>query len=338
MERRGFLSRSHKAFQTVLQRFIDRLLNSLLTESQAGVAIGSWDNDEKASAGPPGDDDEDDELSDIMKYWVKTRISPVYSLALESQALWCLSGMKSGNISLWSVRHDQGSLIHLLEGAHSEPVSVLSLVDSEKAALSGSWDKRLKKWDLNTGAAVREFIGHTSQITSLDVHPTDPNLFLSSGFDGTVLIWDSRLEQPFRMLDPTPNNIPPFCLSAKWGVRGNKIYCGRREESVDEWYSDSAALTGARLQLPHNSGPVSAVMPVAENRILCASSDNLRLWNASPNPADDLAVPFKIIPGHHGGMISDMLLRKDFLVTTSGDQGLQGFEETNQMLIFESKV
>ena len=43
-----------------------------------------------------------------------------------------------------------------------------------------------------------------------------------------------------------------------------------------------------------------------------ASSDNIRLWNASEGADSDVSgkarsgVPFKIIPGHHGGIISQM--------------------------------
>lgn len=43
-----------------------------------------------------------------------------------------------------------------------------------------------------------------------------------------------------------------------------------------------------------------------------ASSDNIRLWNASEGAETDMSgktrsgVPFKIIPGHHGGIISQM--------------------------------
>ena len=45
---------------------------------------------------------------------------------------------------------------------------------------------------------------------------------------------------------------------------------------------------------------------------ISASSDNIRLWNASEGADSDVTgktrsgVPFKIIPGHHGGIISQM--------------------------------
>ena len=62
--------------------------------------------------------------------------------------------------------------------------------------------------------------------------------------------------------------------------------------------------------------------------VFSASSDNIRLWNASEGADSDVTgktrsgVPFKIIPGHHGGIISQMgaylffsfSFKKDFIL------------------------
>lgn len=33
-------------------------------------------------------------------------------------------------------------------------------------ALSSSWDKTLRLWDLNTGLTTRKFVGHTGDVLS----------------------------------------------------------------------------------------------------------------------------------------------------------------------------
>lgn len=74
------------------------------------------------------------------------------------------------------------------------------------------------------------------------------------------------------------------------------------------------------LRLPRGSGPVSSVAVMPNNRhIVCGSFDNVRLWDLEATGQ----VPFKIVAGHHGGMISHILMDPcaRFLMTGSGDRG-----------------
>jgi transcriptional activator SPT8 len=97
-------------------------------------------------------------------------LSPVYSLAVHHQSLWLLSGLESGSINLQSVRHEKGKLITTLK-QHTSAVSVLNLAKDETSVLSGSWDKNILDWDLNTGQVRRSFEGSGGQISSLEVRP-----------------------------------------------------------------------------------------------------------------------------------------------------------------------
>lgn len=97
-------------------------------------------------------------------------LSPVYSLAVHREALWLLSGLESGGINLQAIRHDEGKLIHCLR-KHTSAVSVLDLARDEKSVLSGSWDKTVIEWDLDTGSIKRTFGGSGSQISALEMRP-----------------------------------------------------------------------------------------------------------------------------------------------------------------------
>lgn len=137
-----------KTLLTVAQRhpFVD-------TVTKAGVLMSYWENDEP-----------------VQKQGDEPTISPVYSLAVQSEAIWLLSGLESGGINLQSVRHDEGKRIHCLQ-KHTSAVSVLTLAADEKSVLSGSWDKSIYDWDLNTGAVKRGFEGSGGQISAIEVRP-----------------------------------------------------------------------------------------------------------------------------------------------------------------------
>lgn len=89
---------------------------------------------------------------------------------MHREALWLLSGLESGGINLQAVRHDEGKLIHCLR-KHSSAVSVLNLAQDERTVLSGSWDKTVIEWDLDSGGIKRTFEGSGGQISVLEMRP-----------------------------------------------------------------------------------------------------------------------------------------------------------------------
>lgn len=140
-----------KQLLTVAQRhpFVDSVV-------KAGILMSYWENEEPS---PPN-----------ARGLEEHNLSPVYSLAVHSQALWLLSGLESGGINLQSVRHDEGKRITCLQ-KHSSAVSVLSLAPDEKSVLSGSWDKNIFDWDLNNGQVKRTFDDNGGQISCIELRP-----------------------------------------------------------------------------------------------------------------------------------------------------------------------
>ncbi|KAJ6782695.1 hypothetical protein PWT90_02457 [Aphanocladium album] len=123
--------------------------------TKAGILMSYWENEEPSLPGTSSSEQ---------------ILSPVYSLAVESTALWLLSGLESGAINLQSVRHDEGKKICSLQ-RHTNAVSVLTMAPDEKTVLSGSWDKTIFDWDLNTGQAIRGFTGTAGQISAVELRP-----------------------------------------------------------------------------------------------------------------------------------------------------------------------
>lgn len=143
-----------KQLLTVAQRhpFVDSVTKS-------GILMSYWENLEPAPPNSRGAASDTDRV-----------LSPVYSLAVHSEALWLLAGLESGGINLHSVRHDEGKTIHVLQ-EHKNAVSVLQLAPDEKSVLSGSWDKNILDWDLNTGKTTRDFKGSGGQVSAIEPRP-----------------------------------------------------------------------------------------------------------------------------------------------------------------------
>jgi transcriptional activator SPT8 len=188
---------------------------------------------------------------------------------LTVDAIFNHQGTESGSINLWSVRHEEGKLQHVIRG-HKSTVSALQIGVEERTVLTGSWDKKVKLWSLDTGAAVKEYSHHTAQITSLALHH-ESGLFLSTGYDGTFGVIDVRTPQGvvFKVEVPrNPSNPPPWALSGCWSSDGSRIFVGRKNSSVDEFDFRSKCSLLRNIKMPNGSGSVTAVHALQNNRQL----------------------------------------------------------------------
>ncbi|KAJ3027513.1 UNVERIFIED_CONTAM: Transcription factor spt8 [Siphonaria sp. JEL0065] len=214
--------------------------------------------------------------------------------------------------------------------------------------MSGSWDRKTIRWDLDTGAIIREFTFFNSHITSIKFRPSgtpeetyhsptaveDVAFVLS--FDGKGTVVDHRDPAGIVKTVSTQAGVPPWGLSASWSPDGKRVYIGRRNGSVDEWdFAEGKIIQN--FKLPRDSGAITSVLCMPNGRhVLCASFDNIRSWDLHYTPPDttmtgvtdassstgggggdkhvhdfDLShpiVPFSIVAGHHGGCISSLAL------------------------------
>ncbi|KAJ3276204.1 Transcription factor spt8 [Terramyces sp. JEL0728] len=324
------------------------------TIQKGGALVSAWENEDGPGATP------DD----------PPKLSPVYSMDVHSQAVWLVAGNQTGNINLYTVRHEEGKLQHVLRG-HKNVVSALKIAPDEQSLLSGSWDKLIKLWNLDDGSVITEYSDLSTHITTLDFQPNSSAVFMANCFDGSIYIYDIRKRDGFvKKIPASVSGAPAWSISSCWSPDGARMYVGRRNASVDEFDFSSGRLLQS-LKLPSSSGRVSSVTALPSRHLLIASHDNIRLWDLDhlaqettpakpakqnadvpmfhtesndifptltnnsftmdffstnesiPKPEEKPAeisvdqelmvplIPFSIIPGHHGGIISAM--RKMYL-------------------------
>jgi len=137
-----------------------------------------------------------------------------------------------------------------------------------------------------------------------------------------------------------------FCMlvskrysNLRWAEKRHGRYLGRPEI----WIEQQDASTSQGPRNPASSGVVSCVVAFPDGRHLASASiDNIRLWNVAEVGEFDKkvksGVQFKIIAGHHGGFISQMLVDPGarFLITACGNRGWHG-ESTRTIFVHEIK-
>ncbi|MDH6101696.1 hypothetical protein NWP18_04280 [Chrysosporum ovalisporum ANA283AFssAo] len=84
----------------------------------------------------------------------------------------------------------KANLLHTLSGDSSLVTSVAYSNDGQTLA-SGSWDKTIKIWNVNTGQLLQTLSGHSDWVWSV-AYSSDGQTLASGSGDNTIKIWRIR--------------------------------------------------------------------------------------------------------------------------------------------------
>ena len=129
---------------------------------------------------------------------------------------------------MWQLSRDDSNYGYpkrILHG-HNHFVSDIVISSDGQFALSASWDKTLRLWDLNTGTTTRRFVGHTADVLSVSFS-ADNRQIVSGSRDRTIKLWNTLGECKFNITDDghsewvscvrfSPNPQNPVIVSAGW--------------------------------------------------------------------------------------------------------------------------
>lgn len=103
----------------------------------------------------------------------------------------------------------------------------LQVISSDGAyALSASWDKTLRLWELSTGLTTRRFVGHTNDVLSVSFS-ADNRQIVSGSRDRSIKLWNTLGDCKFTITEKghtewvscvrfSPNPQNPVIVSSGW--------------------------------------------------------------------------------------------------------------------------
>jgi len=161
---------------------------------------------------------------------------------------------------------------------HAETVQDVVLSSDGQFALSASWDKTMRLWDLNTGSKVRTFQGHTKDVFSV-AFSADNRQIVSGSRDRTVKLWNTLAECKFTIVEDMHTDwvsTVKFSPSAKMPL----IVSGGWDKLVKVWNLNTCKL---RMNLAGHTGVVYAAA-MSPDGSLCASGGKdgtAMLWDVN---------------------------------------------------------
>lgn len=159
---------------------------------------------------------------------------------------------------------------------HSHFVSDVVMSSDGQFALSGSWDKTLRLWDLSTSKTTRMFKGHTKDVLSV-AFSADNRQIVSGSRDKCIKLWNTLGVCKYTIQDEghadwvscvrfSPNTANPIIVSSSW------------DKKVKVWN-----LTNCKLKTNHHGhGGYLNCVTVSPDGSLCASGGkdgNAMLWD-----------------------------------------------------------
>ena len=108
--------------------------------------------------------------------------------------------MTDGSIKIWNI--ETTKLVETISEAHSKRISVIHIISNSKF-LTGSFDKLIKLWDLNTFECICTYKGHSCEIRSIE--KISKNKFLS-GSDKDICLWDINSDKYLKIFKDVPSS------------------------------------------------------------------------------------------------------------------------------------
>ncbi|CAL1541928.1 unnamed protein product [Lymnaea stagnalis] len=129
-------------------------------------------------------------------------------------------------LRVWDARADPSKACKLVAtDAHLRDVNVIDWSEFEPLVISGGDDGLIKIWDLRMftrGKEVAVFEHHKGPISSVEWNPMDSSVFVVSGADDQVTIWDVAVERDETAEEEEEPDVPPQLLFMHLGQKDIK--------------------------------------------------------------------------------------------------------------------
>ena len=134
----------------------------------------------------------------------------IRSVAFSPDSASILIGLAKGrsdapDYSLRLIDIASGTELRRFEG-HSAVAADVAFSPDGKHALSGSMDKPVLLWNLESARVLHNLVGHAGSLTAVAFSP-DGKLAASAGSDESILIWDVESGQAIRRLTGTVSSF-----------------------------------------------------------------------------------------------------------------------------------
>lgn len=200
------------------------------------------------------------------------------AFSADADSLFAAGGQPGLGGEVRQVSIPDGKLILTFNG-HKDAIYSLALSSDGKILATGSYDQKIKLWDVETGKELKTLSGHNGCVFGLAFRP-DGKILASAGADRTVKLWDvascerrDTLSQPLKEV-----------YAVAFSPDGKRLAAGGADNRIRVWeISDSAAETTNPLLYSKfaHEGTILRLAFSSNGETLASSADDrtIKLWD-----------------------------------------------------------
>ncbi|WP_044210258.1 WD40 domain-containing protein [Coleofasciculus chthonoplastes] len=175
---------------------------------------------------------------------------------------------------------------------HDSSVNSVSFSPDGKILASGSEDKTIKLWNLETGEAIATLDEHDSSVISVSFSP-DGKTLASGSEDKTIKLWNLETGEAIATLDEHDS----WVNSVSFSPDGKTLASGSEDKTIKLWNLETGEAIATLDE--HDSSVISVSFSPDGKTLASGSGDNtIKLWNLETGKA------ISTLTGHDSGVIS----------------------------------
>ncbi|MCA9193729.1 MAG: hypothetical protein KDB03_18280 [Planctomycetales bacterium] len=222
-----------------------------------------------------------------------------------SRTLVVATGVVGVHGEIWLLDALTGDVKKILQG-HTDAVYCACITNGGLWAASGSYDRQVVIWNVETGEPAFTLSGHNGAIYDLDFDPSG-RLLATASADQTVKIWSRRDGQRLDTLGQPTGEVQ--CV--RFHPNGSVLYAGSNDKQIRAWKivsRDSPAINPMLATQFGHAGPVLALDFIGDGYVVTAATDRkVMLWSEALEPLGTVgttdSIPVCIVGPSPGTMV-----------------------------------
>ena len=183
------------------------------------------------------------------------------------------AAFESGTVAIWDPKVGREHLRH--EACHSEPITCLEFSTNNVFLASGSLDRAIQVWSVETARGLYRLATHEGPVTSL-VFSSDSQRLFSGSEDHTIIIWDVLTGRMVGRMSGHHKAVNCIAVSKD----GSMLVSGSEDKTVMIWDTNSGKCTRT-FSKGHHTG-IQSVHFFDDDKLLVSACDETVIsWNVT---------------------------------------------------------